>query len=257
MGWVMGLIICQQKPVEAALDPDPVRECALQRRSTAMSRILITGSARGIGLQLTRQYLAAGHEVIAVCRAPGTMLPTLGCECIDGIELTRADDLDRLRAIVGERRIDILIHNAGMLHRESVGGLRAAADGLRAQFETNTLAPLLLTEALLANLGSGSKIAFITSRMGSIADNSSGGYYGYRMSKGALNVAGKSLAIDLKPRGIAVSLLHPGFVRTDMTGGVGDIDAASSAAQLIARIDALDLERSGRFWHANGAELPW
>ncbi len=222
-----------------------------------MSRILITGSARGIGLQLTRQYLAAGHEVIAVCRAPGTMLPTLGCECIDGIELTRADDLDRLRAIVGERRIDILIHNAGMLHRESVGGLRAAADGLRAQFETNTLAPLLLTEALLANLGSGSKIAFITSRMGSIADNSSGGYYGYRMSKGALNVAGKSLAIDLKPRGIAVSLLHPGFVRTDMTGGVGDIDAASSAAQLIARIDALDLERSGRFWHANGAELPW
>jgi NAD(P)-dependent dehydrogenase (short-subunit alcohol dehydrogenase family) len=222
-----------------------------------MARILITGCARGIGLQLTRQYLVAGHEVIAVCRAPGEILPTLGSECIAGIELTRADDLERLQATVGERRIDILIHNAGMLHRESLGGLREAAEALRAQFETNALAPLLLTEALLANLGAGSKIAFITSRMGSIADNSSGGYYGYRMSKGALNVAGKSLAIDLKARGIAVALLHPGFVRTDMTGGVGDIDAASSAAQLIERIDALDLDRSGRFSHARGEELPW
>lgn len=222
-----------------------------------MSRILITGSARGIGLQLTRQYLAAGHEVIAVCRAPGTMLPALGCECIDGIELTRSADLERVQAALGERRIDVLIHNAGMLHRESIGGLRDSVDGLRAQFETNALAPLLLTEALLPNLGDGSKVAFITSRMGSIADNSSGGYYGYRMSKGALNVAGKSLAIDLNPRGIAVVLLHPGFVRTDMTGGVGDIDAASAATQLIQRIDTLDLAHSGRFWHARGEELPW
>jgi NAD(P)-dependent dehydrogenase (short-subunit alcohol dehydrogenase family) len=222
-----------------------------------VARILITGCARGIGLQLTRKYLASGHEVIAVCRAPGDILPTLGSECIDGIELTRAGDLQRLQATVGERRIDVLIHNAGMLHREGLGSLRADADSLRTQFETNTLAPLLLTEALLPNLGNGSKIAIITSRMGSIADNSSGGYYGYRMSKGALNVAGKSLAIDLKPRGIAVALLHPGFVRTDMTGGVGDIDAASSAAQLIERIDALDLEHSGHFWHARGEELPW
>jgi len=123
-----------------------------------MSRILITGSARGIGLQLTRQYLAAGHEVIAVCRAPGAMLPTTAAECIEGIELTRSADLDRLLATVGERRIDVLIHNAGMLQRESLGGLREAAEGLRCQFETNTLAPLLLTEALLPNLGSGSKM---------------------------------------------------------------------------------------------------
>jgi NAD(P)-dependent dehydrogenase (short-subunit alcohol dehydrogenase family) len=222
-----------------------------------MSRILITGSARGIGLQLTRQYLAAGHQVIAVCRSPGAMLPTLGSECIEGVELTRSADLQRLQTVVGQRRIDVLIHNAGMLNRESVGGLRESSNGLRAQFETNTLAPLLLTEALLSNLGSGSKVAFVSSRMGSIADNSSGGYYGYRMSKGALNVAGKSLAIDLKARGIAVALLHPGFVRTDMTGGVGDIDAASAAAQLIERINALDLENSGRFLHARGEELPW
>lgn len=222
-----------------------------------MSRILITGSARGIGLELARQYRAAGHEVIAVCRSPGTDLPLLDCERIEGIELTRDADIERLRTALGERRLDVLIHNAGLLHREGLGALRQSAADIRAQYEINTLAPLLLTEALLPNLGAGSKVAFVTSRMGSVADNSSGGYYGYRMSKGALNVAGKSLSIDLKPRGIAVALLHPGFVRTGMTGGAGDIDAAAAATQLIERINALDLDHSGHFWHARGEELPW
>ena len=222
-----------------------------------MSRILITGSARGIGLELTRQLLAAGHEVIAVCRNPGADLTELGCERIEGIELTHSTDIERVRIALGERRLDVLIHNAGVLHREALGTLRESVADIRAQFETNTLAPLLLTEALLPNLGTGSKIAFITSRMGSIADNSSGAYYGYRMSKGALNVAGKSLSIDLRNRGIAVALLHPGFVRTAMTGGAGDIDPATAAAQLIERIDALSLASSGRFWHAKGEVLPW
>lgn len=222
-----------------------------------MSRVLITGAARGIGLELTRQLLAAGREVIAVCRNPGTELPALGCERIEGVDLTHAVDIERVRIAIGERRLALLIHNAGVLHREGLGDLREGAASVRAQFETNALAPLLLTEALLPSLGEGSKIALITSRMGSIADNGSGGYYGYRMSKAALNAVGKSLSIDLKPRGIAVALLHPGFVRTGMTGGAGDIDPATAAAQLIARIEALDLDRSGRFWHANGEPLPW
>ena len=222
-----------------------------------MSRILITGSARGIGLELTRQLLAAGHDVIAVCRNPGADLPDLGCELVDGIELTHSTDIERVRIALGERRLDVLIHNAGVLHREALGTLRESVADIRAQFETNTLAPLLLTEALLPNLGTGSKIAFITSRMGSIADNSSGAYYGYRMSKGALNVAGKSLSIDLRNRGIAVALLHPGFVRTGMTGGAGDIDPATAAAQLIERIDKLNLVSTGQFWHAKGELLPW
>ena len=222
-----------------------------------MSRILITGSARGIGLELTRQLLAAGHEVIAVCRNPGADLPELSCERIEGIELTHSTDIERVRIALGERRLDVLIHNAGVLHREALGTLRESVADIRAQFETNTLAPLLLTEALLPNLGTGSKIAFITSRMGSIADNSSGAYYGYRMSKGALNVAGKSLSIDLRNRGIAVALLHPGFVRTGMTGGAGDIDPATAAAQLIERIDKLNLVSTGQFWHAKGELLPW
>lgn len=222
-----------------------------------MSRILITGSSRGIGLALVRHYLAAGDQVIAVCRDPGSELPTLACECVDGVELTADSGIQRVLAAVGSRPLDVLIQNAGLLRPDSFGELRRHAGDLRAQFEVNTLAPLFLSEALLPNLGDGSKIAFITSRVGSIGDNSSGGYYGYRMSKVALNIAGKSLSIELKSRGIAVAMLHPGFVRTEMTGGAGDIDAATAASQLAERIAALDLAHSGRFWHARGSELPW
>ena len=124
-------------------------------------------------------------------------------------------------------------------------------------FEVNSLGPLLITQALLGNLGEGSKVGIITSRMGSIADNDSGGSYGYRMSKAAVNAAGKSLAIDLKPRGIAVGILHPGWVRTDMTGRNGLIDANESAKGLLARMDELNLDNTGTFWHANGELLPW
>jgi NAD(P)-dependent dehydrogenase (short-subunit alcohol dehydrogenase family) len=120
----------------------------------------------------------------------------------------------------------------------------------------NALAPLLLARALLPNLTAGSKLALITSRMGSIDDNGSGGYYGYRMSKVALNMAGRSLAVDLKPRGIAVAILHPGMVATRMVGFSG-IPPEQAALGLLERIDALTLERSGSFWHANGELLPW
>lgn len=222
-----------------------------------MARILITGSARGIGLELARQYHGAGDEVIAVCRDPGTELPMLGCERIEGIELTETAGLERVRSVLGTRKLDVLIHNAGLLRDDRVGGLQGHANDMRAQFEVNALAPVLLTEALLGNLAEGAKLAFISSRMGSVGDNSSGGHYGYRMSKSALNNAARSLSIDLKERGIAVAVLHPGYVRTAMTGHHGDIDAATAAGLLIKRIVALDLEHSGRFWHAKGMELPW
>ncbi len=128
---------------------------------------------------------------------------------------------------------------------------------MRRQFEVNSLGPLRVTAALRGNFGEGSKVAIITSRMGSIADNTSGGRYGYRMSKTAVNMAGRSLAQDLREAGVAVVILHPGFVRTDMTGGQGLIDAPESAAGLIARIDELTLETSGSFRHTNGEDLPW
>lgn len=220
-------------------------------------RVLITGAAGGIGSELVRHYLAAGHEVIAVCRNPGSELPTLGCEVLAGIDLTRGEGIDGVVAALGGRTLDLVIQNAGLLRRDTLGGLRAAMDDLRAQFQVNALAPLLLTDALLPHLNPGSKVALITSRMGSMGDNGSGGYYGYRMSKAALNAAGKSLAINLRDRGIAVALLHPGFVRTPMTGGAGDIDATTSARQLAERIGALDLASSGSFWHARGEILPW
>jgi NAD(P)-dependent dehydrogenase (short-subunit alcohol dehydrogenase family) len=124
-------------------------------------------------------------------------------------------------------------------------------------FQVNALGQLLLAEAVLPNLRDGGRLAFITSRMGSIADNTSGGSYAYRMSKAALNMAARSLAIDLAKRGIAVSVIHPGFVRTDMTHGQGLIDADVSARGIIARVAASSLDNSGSFWHQNGDPLPW
>ena len=128
---------------------------------------------------------------------------------------------------------------------------------MRRQFEINAIGPLRVSAALLENLKPGAKIGMVTSRMGSVTDNGSGSHYAYRMSKAALNIAGVSLAKDLAPRGIAVALLHPGWVRTRMTGHNGLIDADESARGLIARMDELTMESSGNFWHTNGDLLPW
>jgi NAD(P)-dependent dehydrogenase (short-subunit alcohol dehydrogenase family) len=152
--------------------------------------------------------------------------------------------------------LDGLILNAGILEATSLEDLDP--ESLRRQFEVNALAPLRLTRALLAQLRPGSKLVLMTSRMGSIDDNSSGGSYGYRMSKVALNMAGQSLAIDLRPRGIAVAILHPGLVRTRMINfNPQGISPEQAVHGLLERIDALTLETSGTFWHANGAVLPW
>ena len=132
-----------------------------------------------------------------------------------------------------------------------------AIESFKRMFEVNSLGPLLVTHALMGNLSKGSKVGLVTSRKGSIADNDSGGSYAYRMSKSALNAAGKSLSIDLKPQGIAIAILHPGWVRTDMTGHGGLINTDESVNGLLKRMDALDLSNSGTFWHTNGEELPW
>ena len=144
---------------------------------------------------------------------------------------------------------------AGILRGDSLEALDW--DSVQEQIEVNALGPLRTVKALLPNLAQGAKLALITSRMGSIADNSSGGYYGYRMSKAALNAAGVSLARDLAPKKIAVAILHPGYVRTDMTGNHGNVTPEEAAKQLLARIDALTVQSSGTFWHANGEVLPW
>lgn len=222
-----------------------------------MSRtVLITGANRGIGFALCEHYASRGDEVLAVCRKPSEELNALsGVTIIEGVDVSVAEDLERLKSVVADKTIDILINNAGILSNESLGDIDAAA--IEKQLKVNAIAPILVTEALLANLSAGSKVAMITSRMGSIADNGSGGYYGYRMSKAALNIAGVSLAKDLAPREIAVALLHPGFVQTDMVNHAGDISADTAAKGLVQRIEELTLETSGGFWHSNGESLPW
>jgi NAD(P)-dependent dehydrogenase (short-subunit alcohol dehydrogenase family) len=176
----------------------------------------------------------------------------------DGIDISTDEGCAALAARLVGVPLDLVIHNAGVLTEESLGSLDAdAAARIRQQFEVNALAPLRLTALLAPQLARGAKLVLITSRMGSIADNTSGGYFGYRMSKAALNAAGRSLAIDLAPRGVMVAMLHPGFVQTPMTGGRGDVDAATAARNLIARIDELTPATSGSFVHANGSSLPW
>jgi NAD(P)-dependent dehydrogenase (short-subunit alcohol dehydrogenase family) len=168
--------------------------------------------------------------------------------------VTSDDSVARLVSVVKGKRIDRLVNNAGILEQTSLDHLDF--DSMERQFRVNSIAPLRLTAALRDSLAEGSKVFIITSRMGSIDDNDSGGSYGYRMSKAAVNMAGKSLSVDLKDAGIAVFLLHPGWVSTDMTGGTG-IPVEESAAGLVERMDSLDISQTGSFWHQQGYQLPW
>ncbi len=219
-----------------------------------MSTILVTGCNRGIGLQLCKQFAARGDEVIGVCRQPSTELQALDIRVITDVDVGQGASMPRLKEALGDQHLDVLVNNAGILRRDALGELDF--EDMLEQYRVNTLGPLRVTEALLHNLGEGSKVIIITSRVGSIEDNASGGYYGYRASKTAVNQVGTNLKHDLLPRGIAVALLHPGLVATEMTGGQG-ISPVESARGLIQRIDELDLGRSGGFWHAEGYELPW
>lgn len=223
-----------------------------------MASTLIIGASRGIGLALARCHGGRPAPLIATCRTPSAALAALPLRVIDGVDMRDADSLTRLDRALDETRIERLIINAGILRRDSLATLGSEGfDGVAEQLLTNAMAPLQVVVALQHRLDAGAKVALLSSRMGSIGDNGSGSYYGYRMSKAALNAAGRSLALDLAPRGIAVVVLHPGFVRTEMTGGQGDVSAEQAAEQLTARIDALNPGTSGRFLHANGQELPW
>lgn len=220
-----------------------------------MSVVLITGANRGIGLELTRQLAARGDDVIAACRQSSPALDGLGVRVESGVEVSDAASVADLAKRLAGASIDVLINNAGILRVENVEALNF--DSVAEQFAINAMAPLRLTSTLLPLLGANAKIAIVTSRMGSIADNGSGGFYGYRMSKAAVNAGAVSLAHDLKPRGIAVGLFHPGMVATEMTGKQG-IPPEEAARGLIARIDALSLDTSGKFIHAiTGEQLPW
>jgi len=221
-----------------------------------MSTVLVTGANRGIGLEYCRQLQQRGDQVIAVCRQSSPELVAIDVEIESGVDLTNeAKRANLVRRLTG-RSLDTVILNAGLLVSMGLDDLDPEA--IRRQFEVNALAPLLLARSLVPLMPWGSRLALMTSRMGSIDDNSSGGSYGYRMSKVALNIAGKSLAVDLKPDGIAVAILHPGLVRTRMIQfNPRGVSPEESVRGLLTRIDGLTLDNSGTFWHANGDVLPW
>lgn len=220
-----------------------------------MATVLVTGANRGIGLELTRQLKARGDDVIAVCRNASAELKAIGVRIESAVDVSDDASVAALPKRLGEAKLDLLINNAGILQVETIDRMDFAS--IERQFEVNAIAPLRVTTALMPLLSTNARVAIITSRMGSMADNSSGGYYGYRMSKAAVNAAGVSLARDLAGRGIAVALIHPGMVATDMTGKHG-IPPTEAAANVLTRIDALAPATSGRFVHAGtGEELPW
>lgn len=228
-----------------------------------MKHVVITGANRGIGVELAKLYRDLGYTVIGVCRETSDELDKCANIVINGIDLRSETSIkvaveeiaSTLVSSVPSQKIDILINNAGYFRNETLASMDF--DSIQTQFEINAIAPLRVTHALQGMLSEGSKVIMITSRMGSISDNTSGAYYGYRASKAALNAFGKSLSIELKEKGIAIALLHPGFVQTRMVGFNGDISPQQAAQALTRRIEELNLENSGGFWHSNGDELPW
>ena len=217
--------------------------------------IVITGANRGIGLSLSKHYQQQGHQVFAACRQSSSELNATGANIIDGFDVTNDNSISQLAAELNDTKIDLLINNAGILGNEVLGNIDYGA--IQNQFNVNALGPLKVTEALHNSFADNAKLAMITSRMGSIEDNSSGGRYGYRMSKAALNCAAISLTHDLQHKGVAVAVIHPGLVGTDMIGGHGDITPDQAADRIAQRIEQLNLENSGTFWHSNGEVLPW
>ncbi len=221
-----------------------------------MSTYLITGANRGIGLELVRQLKDREEDVIATCRSSSAELDSLSVRVETGIDITSGDSVIELRKKLTGITIDVLIQNAGIAEFNSLTNLDPQS--IVNQFEVNALSPLCFVQEMLGHLNKPSKIALITSRMGSIEDNTSGGSYGYRMSKVALCMAGKSLSVDLKANQIAVAILHPGLVSTRMTGFTSNgIQPEESVKGLIQRIDELTLQNTGTFWHSNGEILPW
>jgi len=219
-----------------------------------MATVLITGGNRGIGLELCRQYHARGDDVIAVCRTTSDELNALDIRVIDKVNVADGDDVERLAGELDDVSLDILINNAGILRSDAIE--RLDFDAMLEQYRVNAIGPLRVTQALRGSLGKGAKVGIVSSRVGSIEDNSSGNNYGYRASKAAANMVGMNLHHDLGASGVAVALLHPGLVATDMTGGSG-VPPEVAASGLIARMDELNLENSGGFWHAEGYSLPW
>ena len=220
-----------------------------------MPTIFISGANRGLGFEFARQYSAAGWTVLAACRDPGQATELAALNVTDPASIAAVVDA------VGNRRIDLLLNNAGIFG-SIVGDQEQTLDVISLDiwndvFQTNVIAPFALTRALLPKLAAGAVVGILSSELGSIAGNTTGELYAYRSSKAAVNMVGKSLAIDLKARGIIVVLLHPGWVHTDMGGPAAPVSPVESIAGLRKVLAAATPASSGRFLAWDGREMPW
>ena len=230
-----------------------------------MANILITGANRGIGLEFVGQFLDRGDTVFATCREPQqadrlNLLQSANPHLkVLQLDVSQADSIARFAESLGDQAIDVFINNAGVYGpRAALFGEVTAQEWLSV-FEVNTVAPLLLTQALIENIkqGSAGKLVYVTSKMGSIEDNTSGGSYIYRSSKTALNQVVKSLSVDLAADGLTAVVVHPGWVQTDMGGPNALIDTQTSVRGMISVIDNLTLQDSGKFYNYDGKPIPW
>ena len=225
-----------------------------------MPTVLITGANRGLGLEFARQYAAGGWRVMATARDPegaDELRAIQGEVRVEALDMRDFAAVQELGERIGGDPVDVLIANAGTWGPPRI---ESAADG-EAWLEAmavNSVAPVLLAQALLPQVAAAKgKLVAITSKMGSIADNGSGGYIAYRASKAALNAAWRSLAIDVAPRKVTAAVLHPGWVKTRMGGASAPLEPPESVAGMRDVIAGLNPERSGGFYNYDGAEIPW
>lgn len=227
-----------------------------------MPSILITGASRGLGLEFARQYAAAGWTVIATCRDPGAatdLAAVSGDVAVHALDVTDNAAVDALAGKLGDGGIDVLLNNAGIHGPRTHGFDDLDRDAWDRVMRTNVMAPLKMVSAFLPNLLAGNmrKIVSISSKMGSIGENNAGGSYIYRSSKAALNTVMKSLRVDLRVDQVAVAVLHPGWVSTDMGGASAPLNAKTSVAALLPIIARVSADDRHMFFDYDGSPIPW
>ena len=226
-----------------------------------MPTVMITGANRGLGLEFARQYAADGWSVIATCRNPeqANDLNAIDGALVHALSVTDFYAVAKLADELRGTAIDVLINNAGVYGPKGCGLNELDFDVWQDVLRTNTLAPLRVSQCFADHVAASDLkcIATLSSKMGSMADNTSGGSYIYRSSKAAVNAVMKSLSHDLGPQGVSVVVLHPGWVRTDMGGPGGLIDADESVSGMRKVIASASGTASGRFYNYDGADIPW
>jgi NAD(P)-dependent dehydrogenase (short-subunit alcohol dehydrogenase family) len=226
-------------------------------------RCVVTGANRGIGLELVRQLLARGDEVDAAAREPKEAGELSALAGGDRLRVHRLDHLDpdsiqALAEALGGAPVDLLVNNAGVYGGTLQHLPKIDLEDAVRTFRVNALGPLQVTLALLGNLKAArGKVIHVTSGMGSIAENKSGAFYAYRMSKAALNMMSRSLAVDLRGAGVASAVINPGWVKTDMGGPGAPTPVEESVRGMLREIDAFTIENTGAFLDWKGRPYPW